>query len=146
MYTSKLKLVFHWLLIVVAFYIFWLAAYLIMVKFAISEVDSLKYNSGSIWTQITASDIFWFAMFIFGMAVVIFGIKKAMQYAPNPKIAALIYALLIVISVGVLVNRLLETSTLVDVLPHFMINGVLLVPIVLRIFKKDDLYVGHTED
>lgn len=146
MYTSKLKLTLHWLLITVAFYIFWALAYLILVKFAMSQIDKFSYSSKSIWTQITASDIFWFAMFIFGMAIVIFVIKKAMQFSPNAKIAALIYAILIILSVGILVNKLLETNSNIDMLPHLIINGVFLVPLVLQFLKKGNTNEVYDEE
>lgn len=146
MYTSKLKLALHWLLITVAFYIFWALAYLILVKFAMSQMDKFSYSTKSIWTQITASDIFWFAMFIFGMAIVIFVIKKAMQFSPNSKIAALIYAILIILSVGILVNKLMETNSNMDILPHLLINGVFLVPLVLKFFKKDNTEEVYDEE
>lgn len=147
MYTSKIKLTLHWLLIIVAFYVFWALAYLVLAKFAMTEISRFSYvTEKSAWSQITASDIFWYAMFIFGIAISIFVIKKAMQYAPNPKIAALIYAVLIILSVGVLMAELLKTDKFVSAIPHLVINAVLLIPIVARFFKKDLPYYEEEED
>jgi hypothetical protein len=147
MYTSKLKLTLHWLLIVVAFYIIWALAYLVFVKFAMSEISNFSNASGSIWSVITAADIFWFVMFIFGIAVTCFLFKKAIQYSPHPKIAAAIYILLVVLSVGTLVLKLLETSTMIQILPHLVINGVFLIPMLSALFKKDKpLYADEEDD
>lgn len=145
MYTSKLKLTLHWLLIVVAFYIIWALAYLIFVKFAISEISNFSSANGSIWSQITGADVFWFLMFIFGIVVTCFLFKKAVQYSPHPKIAAAIYILLVVLSVGTLVVKLLETSTMIGILPHLIINGVFLIPMFNTILKNDKPSDGEDE-
>ena len=147
MYTSKLKLTLHWLFIVVTFYIVWALAYLIFVKFAMSEISNISNAPGSIWSVITAADIFWFVMFIFGIAVTCFLFTKAIQYSPHPKIAAAIYILLVVLSVGTLVLKLLETSTMIQILPHLVINVIFLIPMLSALFKKDKpLYADENEE
>lgn len=135
MNTSKLKLALHWLLFVVGFYLFWGLSYLILTKFALSQVSNFVSNTGSIWSQITATDIFWYVMFIFGIAVVIYVIRLFIKYAPNVKIAILIYAVLIIASVAVLVDKLAESTTALKLMPHIVINLAFLVPMALMFFK-----------
>jgi hypothetical protein len=145
MYTSKLKLTLHWLLFTAGFYLFWGLAYLVLAKFAISEFNRFKHTEGNVWTQLTATDIFWYAMFIFGIAISIFVIRVFIKYAPNRKIAAAIYALLIIVSVGVLIDKLLETTTFYLILPHIIINVVFLVPIVQTFFKEPEIIYEEEE-
>ncbi|SMD18389.1 hypothetical protein [Pedobacter nyackensis] len=135
MNTSKLKLALHWLLFVVGFYLFWGLSYLILTKFALSQVSSFEHNAGNIWSQMTATDIFWFVMFIFGIAVVIYVIRLFIRYAPNVKIAVLIYAVLIIVSVAVLVDKLAETTKALNLMPHVIINLAFLVPMAMMFFK-----------
>lgn len=137
MYTSKLKLTLHWLLFIVGFYLFWALSYLVLAKFALSQFNRFSDVKGNILSQLTASDIFWYAMFVFGIAICIFVIRKFIQYAPNSKIAAVVYAILIIISAGVLVDKILETGTIFDILPHIIINITFLVPIAIVFFEKD---------
>lgn len=145
MYKSKFKLTLHWLLITIGFYLFWSFSYLILAKFALSQFSRFSYATGKIWSEITASDIFWYAMFVFGIAIAIFVIRKLIQYSPKPRIAAIIFAVLIVVSVGVLVDKLLETSTWFNILPHIIINGIFLVAIVITFFKKDRITDSEDE-
>lgn len=134
--SSKLKLTLHWLLFTVGFYLFWALSYLVLAKFALAQFNRFSYARGSILSEITASDIFWFAMFVFGIAVCIFVIRKLIQYAPNRKIAAAAYAILMISSVGVLLDKLLETATIIDILPHIVINIAFLIPMIMIFFKK----------
>jgi phosphoglycerol transferase MdoB-like AlkP superfamily enzyme len=136
--TSKLKLALHWLLFVVGFYLFWGLSYLILTKFALSQVSSFQSNTGNIWSQLTATDIFWYVMFIFGIAVVIYVIRLFINYAPNVKIAVLIYAVLIIASVAILVNKLAESTTVINLMPHIIINLAFLVPMAMMFFKGDE--------
>lgn len=138
MNTSKLKLALHWLLFVVGFYLFWCLSYLILTKFALSQVSRFEHNTGNEWSQITANDIFWYIMFIFGIGVVIFVIRLFIKYAPNVKIAVLIYAVLIIASVAVLVDKLAENTTVLNLMPHIVINLAFLVPMALVFFKGDE--------
>jgi hypothetical protein len=138
MYTSKFKLALHWLLFTAGFYIFWLLSYLILAKFAISQFSRFQHTKEGIWSQLMAADLFWYAMFVFGMAIAIYVIRLFIKYAPNRKIAAVIYALLIILSVVVLMDKLLETTTGYYILPHVLINIVFLVPIVYSCFKRNE--------
>lgn len=142
MYKSKFKLALHWLLITLGFYIFWVFSYLILTKFATSEVSRFHHSKQSIWGQLTAADIFWYIMFVFGVALVTYVIKLCIKYAPNRRIAALLYTLLIILSVGMLVDKLIETTTFLYIIPHFIINIVFLVPIAYALFKAN----GKVED
>ena len=142
MYTSKFKLALHWLLFTAGFYIFWLLSYLILAKFAISQFSRFQHTKDGFWSQLTAADLFWYAMFIFGVAIAIYVIRLFIKYAPNRKIAAMIYALLIILSVVILLDKLLDTTTGYYILPHVLINITFLVPIIYSFFKRD----GKTEE
>jgi FlaA1/EpsC-like NDP-sugar epimerase len=146
MYTSKLKLTLHWLLFTVGFYLFWALSYLVLAKFALSQFNRFSYAKESIWSQLTASDIFWFAMFAFGIAITIFVIRKFIQFAPNTKIAAIVYAILIIGSVVVLLDKLLETGTVFDILPHVIINIAFLIPIAMTFFRKEEVDQEENEE
>ena len=137
MYRSKFKLALHWLLITLGFYIFWVFSYLILTKFATSEVSRFHHSKENIWSQLTVSDIFWYVMFVFGLGLVTYVIKLCLKYAPNRRIAALLYAILIVVSVAILVDKLLETTTAPYIIPHFIINIIFLVPLGYAFFKID---------
>lgn len=146
MYTSKFKLTLHWLLITIGFYLFWAFSYLILAKFALSQFNRFSYETQSFWSQLTASDIFWYALFIFGMAIAIFVIRKLIQYAPNRKIAAIIYAILIIISTAILVDKLAETSKSYTLIPHILINLVFVTAIAITYFKKESIAGLEEED
>ena len=136
MYTSKFKLALHWLLFITGFYILWGLAYLVLTKFLLSQFNRFADQTESIWAQLTASDVFWYAMFIFGLAIVIYITRKFIQYAPNQKVAAMIYGLLIVVSFGIFLNELLETTTVLHIIPHLIVNLAILIPILITFFKK----------
>lgn len=144
--SSKLKLTIHWLSITIGFYLFWALSYLVLAKFALTQFNRFSYIKGNIFSQITASDIFWFAMFAFGIAITIFVINKLIQYAPNRKIAAIVYAVLITGSTGILLDKLLETGTVFDILPHVVINLTFLIAIAMAFFKKEEVDLEESED
>lgn len=146
MYTSKFKLILHWLAIGLGFYVFWAFSYLILAKFAISQVNRFQYTKQSIWLEITASDVFWYILFILGMALVTYIISLLIKYAPNRKIAAFLFAILIVASAGVLLDKLLETSSIFNVLPHVFINLVFLISIIYISLKRKVPVVANEED
>ncbi|MDR6782118.1 glucan phosphoethanolaminetransferase (alkaline phosphatase superfamily) [Pedobacter africanus] len=146
MYTSKFKLLLHWLGIVIGFYVFWALSYLILAKFATSQFNRFQYTKQSLWTELTASDIFWYIMFIFGIILTIYVIHMLIRYSPHRKAAALVFAFLIVISVGVLLDKLLETSSGFSSLPHIFINAVFLISIVYAFFKAEQPPVRNEED
>lgn len=146
MYTSKLKLTLHWLLITIGFYLFWAVSYLVLAKFALSQFNRFGYSKSSIWSQLTASDIFWYALFAFGIAIVIFVIRKFIQYAPDTKIASIVYAVLIILSVGILVDKLSETTTLLNIIPHLIINLIFVVAIAITYLKKAQVTEAGEED
>lgn len=140
MYRSKLKLTLHWLLIIVAMYIFWALAYLIFVKFASSEFNSLIRSPSDFWSEINASYIFWFVIFVFGIFVVQFVLKKAARYAPYEVYGALIFTILVMISVAIIVVSLIIDKRSIDTVPHLVINGLFLIPLVKRVYIGE----GHT--
>lgn len=137
MYTSKFKLLLHWLAIVIVFYVFWALSYLILTKFAVSQFNRFQYTKQNIWAELTASDIFWYAMFVFGVALVIYVIKLLMKYSPNRKIAAILFAVLIIISVTILLDKLLETSSGLSIVPHILINLTFLISIIYFFLKAE---------
>lgn len=65
-------------------------------------------------------------------------IRLFIKYAPNVKIAILIYAVLIIASVAVLVDKLAESTTALKLMPHIVINLAFLVPMALMFFKGDE--------
>ncbi|WEK21552.1 MAG: hypothetical protein P0Y49_10425 [Candidatus Pedobacter colombiensis] len=146
MYASKLRLTLHWLLFITGFYLCWGFAYLILARFAIAQFNRFKQNNANEWSQLTSTDLFWYAMFIFGVAVAIFVIKIFIKYAPNRKVAILIYASLIILSVLVLVDKLLETTTFFNILPHIFINIAFLVPIIIMFFKAPEKITDQEAD
>lgn len=137
MYTSKFKLILHWLLITIGFYIFWAFSYLVLTKFALEQFNRFSNGTSGFWSKLTGSDLFWFALFIFGMAIVIFVFRKFIQYAPVPKIAALVYTVLIAASVGILLDKLLESTAFFYTLPHIVVNLVFIAAILISGFKKE---------
>lgn len=145
MYTSKFKLLFHWLGILIGFYVFWALSYLVLAKFATSQLNRFQYARQSLWSELTASDIFWYVMFIFGMTLVSYVINLLIRYAPQRKIAALLFAVLIVASVALLLDKLLETGSGVSIIPHIFINAVLLISIAYTFFKTEQLPVQNDD-
>ena len=137
MYTSKFKLLLHWLAIVIGFYVFWALSYLVLTKFAVSQFNRFQYIKQSIWAELTASDIFWYVMFIFGVSLVIYVIQLLMKYSPNRKIAAVLFVVLIIISVAILLDKLLETSSGFSIIPHVLINLTFLISIIYFFFKAE---------
>lgn len=144
MFLSKFKLALQWLLITIGFYIFWVFNYLILAKFASTEISRFLHSKESIWSQLTAADVFWYVMFVFGIALGIFVIKICLKHSPYIKIAAICYALLIVSSVVILADKLLETTTFAFIIPHIVINIIFLIPVV-QVFAKADERMLETE-
>ncbi|WP_316811785.1 hypothetical protein [Pedobacter heparinus] len=138
MYSSKFKLALHWLLIAIGFYIFWGFSYLILAKFSSAEISRFLHSKESIWSQLTAADIFWYVIFIFGIALGCYVIKLCVKYSPNDKVAAILYTLLIISSVAIFVDKLLESTTFLHIIPHIVINIAFLIPMGQVFFKADD--------
>ncbi|MNL17586.1 hypothetical protein D3C87_1386880 [compost metagenome] len=60
-----------------------------------------------------------------------------MKYSPNRKIAAVLFAVLIIISVAILLDKLLETSSGFSIIPHILINLAFLISIIYFFFKAE---------
>lgn len=80
--------------------------------------------------------MFWYAMFIFGAAIVVYVTRLFISYAPNKRIAALIYLLLILVSLVILLDKLLDTTTGFYIIPHLLINSIFVVAIIVYSFFK----------
>lgn len=133
--TSKLKLVFIWALFIIGTYIFWILSYFVLVKFALGEINELKYTAGSIYQVISLSNLFWYLLYLGGIALSMFAIKQLVVRAPNPKIAAAVYAVLIAVSATVLIKELASKVNILHILPHIIVNLCFLIVIVVTYIK-----------
>ncbi|SMC59470.1 hypothetical protein [Pedobacter africanus] len=136
MYNSKFKLVLGWSLFIIVFYIFWLLAYFVLAKFALSEISNFRYGNMGLSEALSLGNIFWYLIYIGGIALCMYVIRLFIVKSPAPKSAALIYAVLIVISEAVLVKGLADSSPMINIFPHIAINTCFLFGIIFTYFKQ----------
>jgi len=146
MYNSKFKLVLGWSLFIIVSYIFWLFAYFILAKFALSEISSFRYGNISISEALSLGNIFWYLVYIGGIALCMYVIRLFIVKSPAPKSAALIYAALIIISEAVLLKGLLDSTPLINIFPHIVINLCFLFGIIITYFKHGDAVLKTQAD
>ena len=135
MYNSKFKLVLGWSLFIIFSYIFWLFAYFVLAKFALSEISSFRYGNIGLSEALSLGNIFWYLIYIGGIVLCIYVIRLFIIKSPAPKSAALIYAALIVISEAVLVKGLADSTPMINIFPHIAINTCFLFGIIFTYFK-----------
>lgn len=135
MYNSKFKLIFGWVLFIIGSYIFWLFAYFVLTKFALNEISALRYGSGNFYDAITLGNIFWYLLYIGGLVLSMYIIRLLIVKSPAPKLAAVIYASLIIVSEAVLVKGLSSNTSGINILPHIIINACFLFGIIITYFK-----------
>ena len=136
MYNSKFKLILGWSLFIIVSYIFWLFAYFVLAKFALSEISSFRYGNISVSEALSLGNIFWYLVYIGGIALCMYVIRLFIVKSPAPKSAALIYAALIIISEAVLVKGLFDSTPIINLFPHIAINLCFLFGIVITYFKS----------
>lgn len=136
MQTSKFKLILSWILFVSGFYLFWLLSYLLSVRYVLSQLSRLYGTGDNSWSQLTIDDAFWFFLFIAGIALVMYILKQFTIRAPNSRIAAIIYVLLILSCVIAVLSKLFSTTTTDHLLPHILINllfvAAILYPVIIN--------------
>jgi hypothetical protein len=135
MHNSKLKLILSWALFIIGSYIFWLFAYFVLAKFALGELSSFRYGGANFYETLNLSNIFWYLLYIGGLVLCTYIIKLLIVKSPAPKPAAVIYAVLIIVSETVLVKGLSATTSGINILPHILINLCFLLGIVITYFK-----------
>jgi hypothetical protein len=135
MKTSKFKLLLIWALFITGTYIFWIFSYFVLVKFALGEINELQYAAGNIYQSLSLNSVFWYMLYIGGIGLCMLALKQLVLKAPSPKLAAIIYGLLIVISAGILINQLVRTVNIIHVLPHIIVNVCFLIAIVIPSVK-----------
>lgn len=135
MYNSKFKLVLGWSLFIIGSYIFWLFAYFVLTKFALSEITNFRYGNTGISQILSLGNIFWYLLYLGGVVLCMYVIKLLIVKSPAPKPAALIYAALIIISEAVLIKGLFDSTQIINIFPHIAINLCFLFGIVFTYFK-----------
>lgn len=138
MYNSKFKLVLGWSLFIIVSYIFWLFAYFVLAKFALSEISNFRYGTTGLSDAFSLGNIFWYLAYIGGIALCMYVIRLFIIKSPAPKLAALIYAALIVISEAVLLKGLFDSTAVINIFPHVVINLCFLFGILITYFKHGD--------
>lgn len=123
------------MLFIIGTYIFWIFSYFVLVKFALGEINELKYAGGSIYQRISLNHVFSYLLYVGGVVLCMFIIKQLVVRAPNPKIAATIYAILIAFSAGVLILQLSNTVNILSILTHVLVNFCFLIAIVIPCVK-----------
>lgn len=135
MYTFMIKLIFIWILFIIGTYIFWIFSYFVLVKFALGEINEFNFTDGSIYKHISLSHIFWYLVYVGGIALCMFMMKQLVVRAPNPKLAATIYTVLITISAVVMIKALAQTANISHIMPHIFINACFLIAIIVSCLK-----------
>jgi hypothetical protein len=134
MITSKFKLISYWLLYIVGFYLLWLLAYLLAARFIIREASRFVNPKGFLPNDLKPDDGFWYFVFLAGIAIACYLFKSMMDNAPKPKVAAVIYILLIVASVGLLVEDQWN-SLRGQLFVHVFVNLVFTIPMFMRLLQ-----------
>lgn len=138
MYNSKFKLVLGWSLFIIVSYVFWLFAYFVLAKFALSEISNFRYGNIGLSEALSLGNIFWYLVYICGIALCMYLIRLFIVKSPAPKSAALIYAALIIISEAILVKGLYDSTLIINIFPHIAINLCFLFGIIITYFKYKD--------
>jgi len=136
METGKFKLILYWLINVFGFYLLWLLSYFFSARQALSEInDVLSFKEG-FWQQLSGSKVF--AYFIYGSLITL--LSYAFYWlaikSPLPKVAAIIYIILVVSTTGVIITALLDKTDFWHLLPHWSLNIVFLSPLVVLLWSR----------
>ena len=132
----SLKIFLRWTLLIIGFYIFYIATYLLLVKSMLSQFNWFLSNQKMFLSTFKSGDAFWYAMFLLALLFVLYITTLFVTYAPKPKIASLIYGALVVFTQIFLLFALPADLHLI---PHLFINGAFLLVLFLTWWRKPSL-------
>lgn len=133
-FKPVLKSSAEWLVAVPGVYLFWLISYFILAKFALKELMVLSAES-SFSAAVSFSSVFWYLIYLAGLSICLYIVYRLTQYAPQPRIAAVINAVLISASAAVICISLSKTTVTALLLPHVVINLFFLAAGILAFYK-----------
>jgi hypothetical protein len=136
MYQSKFKRFLVLSVLTIGFYIFWCFAYYILARYGQSEWSTFMRDKAAFWKGFKAGDIFWYLIYLGGIALSMYFIYLFVIKSPMPKIAAIIYGILLIASEGYFLTAL-SASNSIKVIPHVAINVCFLAAIVIGFFSKE---------
>lgn len=128
--------IFRWILMIIGFYLFYVFTYLLLVRSMLSQLSTFLSAPASFWSNLSGGDLFWYSTYVLCWLIVLYVITQFVTYAPQRKVAALIYAALVLISLVIMLVALPVDNKL---LPHLFINGSYLTVLLLSFWKKPNL-------
>jgi hypothetical protein len=132
----SLKTTLRWTLLILGFYIFYIIAYLLLVRSMLSTFNWFISDQQKFWSEFKSGDAFWYAMFLLALLFVLYLTTLFVTYAPKPKTAALIFASLVLATQLFLLFALPADVKLV---PHLFINGSFILVLLLSRWRKPSL-------
>ena len=135
MQSSKYTLTFtalaKWVLAILGTYLFWLIAYFILAKFALAEIRDLQSSA----LTISNASVFWYLIYLGALLVCVFIVYRLISYAPNPRIAGIIYTVLLSSSTALIVASLAPSTDKIRITPHIFINACFLIAGLMTFFN-----------
>lgn len=136
--NSKIKLILFWLLNIFGFYFLWVSVYFLAAKQAVSEINTLTSSNARPSGALSISNIFSYSVYLALIALATYAFYWLANKAPRVKPAALIYLLLIAASASAIIIKLSSIVTFWQLLPHWLLNLVFSIPLILLLLKKQE--------
>ena len=137
--NTKFKLILYWFLYVMGFYFLWAITYFISARYLVREISRYRSSEGSIWSEVTIGDVFWYFIFLAGVGLVILVFRLMIEKAPNSRVAAFVYLFLVVASVAFLLIDQSHAFHGYQIIGHIIVNLILIQPMLLALFQTKRL-------
>jgi|GEM_PF-2495197 len=125
-----------WLVAIAGSFIFWIITYFILVKFALSEISELESTAPGSESGIGAK-IFWYALYFGGLIFCLYVVYQIIRFAPRPKIAAIVFAVILSLCTALVVKSLTGNTSSLRILPHIAINLSFFIAAIFAFFKRE---------
>jgi len=136
MEISKFKLILYWFLYILGFYLIWAVSYFITARYLLREIARYRTTRESFLTELTIGDLFWYFIFVAGLGLVTLIFRLMIEKAPNSRIAAFTYFLLVVASISFLLVDQSRVFHGYQIIAHIIVNVVFLIPMLIGMFSK----------
>lgn len=133
--NTRFKLILYWFLYIIGFYFLWAVTYFISARYLVREISRYRSLEDSILSNVTIGDIFWYFIFLAGVGLVTLVFRLMIEKAPNSRIAALVFLLLIVASVAFLLIDQSHAFHGYQIIGHIIVNLILIIPMLIALFQ-----------
>jgi len=133
--STRFKLILYWFLYIMGFYFLWAITYFISARYLVREISRYRSSEGSILSEITLGDAFWYFIFLAGIGLVMLVFRLMIEKAPESRIAAFVYLFLIVASVAFLLIDQSHAFHGYQIIGHVIVNLLLIIPMLAALFQ-----------